>query len=196
MRDRMLRTILWVLGIVTVLIVLVLIYARAVSTVPPPEVSLLDTAAVVQEPVRGLHKYGNNWFRRSESGLYELYVEGKPFERGVANGKLTRDLVQYQEVAFTSQIQRLVPNGFYRGMLKYFIGWFNRDLPAHVIDEYKQEIYGVSQAASHSFDDIGEPYQRILNYHAAHDIGHALQNMSLVGCTAFATWNERSQDST
>src|SRR6188768_4262993 len=100
MRDRILRTIIWVLGIVTVLIVLVLIYARTVSTVSPPEVTLLDTAAVVQEPAQGLRRLGNNWFRRSESGLYELYVEGKPFERGLANGKLTRDLVQYQEVAF------------------------------------------------------------------------------------------------
>lgn len=197
MRDRALRTMIWVSGVATVLIVLVLIYARAVSTISPPEImSLADTASVVQEPVPGLHTLGNNWFRRSDTDLYELYVEGKPFERGLANGKLTRALVQYQEEAFTSQIQRLVPNGFYRGMLRYFIGWFNRDLPNHVIDEYKEEIYGVSQAASHAFDDIGEPYQRILNYHAAHDIGHALQNMSLVGCTSFATWNERSQDST
>ncbi|MGC3948602.1 MAG: C45 family autoproteolytic acyltransferase/hydrolase [Chryseolinea sp.] len=193
----MLRTILWILGVLTVLIVLVMIYARAVSSVPPPEgLSLQDTAAVVQEPVPGLQRLGNNWFRHSESGLYELYVEGDAFERGLANGKLTRSLVQYQEEAFTSQIQRLVPSGFYRGMLKYFIGWFNRDLPNYVIDEYKDEIYGVSQSASHTFDDIGTPYERILNYHAAHDIGHALQNMSLVGCTSFATWNERSQDST
>lgn len=197
MKDRMLRTLLWVIGIVTVLIVVLMIYARAVSKVPEPEnISLADTAAVVLEPVPGLHKLGKNWFRQSESGLYELYVEGEPFERGLANGKLTRALVQYQEVSFTSQIARLVPNGFYRDALKYFIGWFNRDLSNHVIDEYKAEIYGVSQSASHEFDDIGEPYQRILNYHAAHDIGHALQNMSLVGCTSFATWNERSKDST
>lgn len=197
MRDRMLRTILWMLGVLTVVIVLVMIYARAVSNVSPPEgINLADTAAVVKEAVPGLRRLGNNWFRHSESGLYELYVEGEPFERGLANGKLTRSLVQYQEEAFTSQIGRLVPNGFYRGMLKYFIGWFNRDLPNYVIDEYKDEIYGVSQSASHAFDDIGTPYERILNYHAAHDIGHALQNMSLVGCTSFATWNERSRDST
>ncbi|MEJ1237670.1 C45 family peptidase [Chryseolinea sp. T2] len=189
--------ILWILGVLTVIIVLVMIYARAVSSVSPPEgISLADTAAQVKEPVPGLQRLGKNWFRHSESGLYELYVEGDAFERGLANGKLTRELVQFQEEAFTSQIKRLVPNEFYRSTLKYFIGWFNRDLPNFVIDEYKDEIYGVSQSASHAFDDIGTPYERILNYHAAHDIGHALQNMSLVGCTSFATWNERSQDST
>jgi hypothetical protein len=189
--------VLWVTGVLTLLIVLVMIYASIVSTVSPPEgVDMADTTAVVEEPSPGLHRLGQNWFRHSESGLYELYVEGDPFGRGVANGKLTRSLVQYQEEAFTSQIKRLVPSGFYRGMLKYFIGWFNRDLTNHVIDEYKQEIYGVSQSASHAYDEIGTPYERILNYHAAHDIGHALQNMSLVGCSSFATWNERSQDST
>lgn len=174
-----------------------LIYARIVSAVPEPDgLNLADTVTVVQERVPGLRTLGKNWFRQSESGLYELYVEGEAFERGVANGKLTRALVQRQEDVFTAQIQRLVPGGFYLGMLKYFVGWFNRDLADHVIDEYKDEIYGVSQSASHAFDDIGEPYQRILNYHAAHDIGHALQNMSLVGCTSFATWNERTADST
>lgn len=144
MRDRMLRTILWILGILTVIIVLVLIYARTVSSVTPPEeLNLQDTAAVVEEPVAGLQRLGKNWFRHSESGLYELYVEGDPFQRGLANGKLTRSLVQYQEEAFTTQIKQLVPSGFYRSMLKYFIGWFNRDLPNFVIDEYKHEIYGV-----------------------------------------------------
>ncbi|MBA4055350.1 MAG: peptidase C45, partial [Marivirga sp.] len=128
--------------------------------------------------------------------LYELYVEGEPFERGVANGKLTKNLVQYQEEVFTEQIRRLVPNGFYLGILKNFVGWFNRDLTDFIDEEYQLEIFGVSESASHEFDYIASPYQRILNYHAAHDIGHALQNMSLVGCTSFATWGDRSGDST
>ncbi len=105
-------------------------------------------------------------------------------------------MVQYQEEVFKEQIHRLVPSDFYLSVLKYFVGWFNRDLQDNVIEEYQLEIFGVSQAASHEFDDIAPPYQRILNYHAAHDIGHALQNMSLVGCTAFATWGAKSEDST
>jgi len=197
MKSRAVRLILWILGVATVLVVLLMIYTRAVSTVSPPtSVNLQDTSAVVNEPVPGLRTLGNNWFRRSESGLYELYVEGDPFERGLANGKLTRALVQYQEEVFTAQIHRLVTNDMYLGVLRYFVGWFNRDLPDHVTEEYKEEIYGVSLSASHAFDEIGDPYERILNYHAAHDIGHALQNMSLVGCTSFATWDERSADST
>jgi isopenicillin-N N-acyltransferase-like protein len=133
--------------------------------------------------------------RRSDSGLWELYVEGEPFERGVVNGKLTRELVIKQEDAFSEQINLMVPSGPYRHFLKYLIGWFNRNLAENVTQEYQEEIYGVSLSASDQYDYIGSNYQRLMNYHAAHDIGHALQNMALVGCTSFGTWNSRSADS-
>lgn len=197
MRKRILKITGLFFGVVVVLIMALIVYIRlSARTVPPVPPSLEGTEASVLEVDSGLFVLGNNWFRRSESGLYELYVEGAPFERGVANGKLTHVLVQYQEEVFNKQIHQLVPSNAYLNILMYFVGWFNRDLPNYVPEEYTLEIYGVSQAASHEFDDIAPPYQRILNYHAAHDIGHALQNMSLVGCTSFATWGSRSEDST
>jgi predicted choloylglycine hydrolase len=144
----------------------------------------------------GLFILDNNWFRKSESGLHELYVEGSPFERGVAIGALTKELVQYQEKVFNDQIHNMIPSHAYLKVLKYFVGWFNRALPEYVSEEYQLEIYGISQVSSAEYNNIAEPYQRILNYHAAHDIGHALQNMSLVGCTSFASWGNASEDST
>jgi hypothetical protein len=197
MLKKFLKVLAWIFGIFMLLIAGLLIYVRAVAVTSPPMITPTEAFdEAVTQPDSGLYKWKNDWFRKSESGLYELYLEGAPYERGVANGKLTHDLVQYQEQVFTDQIHRLVPSNFYLGMLKYFVGWFNRDLADNISTEYKQEIYGVSQAASHDFDDIADPYQRILNYHAAHDIGHALQNMSLVGCTSFATWGDQSEDST
>lgn len=187
----------WLAGIIVLVIVGLMVYVRSVALIEPPVPESSDALSKeVFEVDTGLFKLDNNWFKKSESGLYELYVEGDPFERGVANGRLTRELVHYQEEVFTAQIHRLVPSHFYLEMLKYFVGWFNRNLQDNVIPEYQHEILGVSYSASMEFDDIAPPYQRILNYHAAHDIGHALQNMSLVGCTAFATWGDKSEDST
>jgi isopenicillin-N N-acyltransferase like protein len=184
------------IGIVILLMIVLIIYVRSVSITEapvPPSLGALDFQ--VTQPDSGLYKIGKNWFRKSESGLYELYVEGSPFERGVANGKLTKDLVRYQEEVFNKQIHQLVPSENYLNVLKHLVGYFNRNLDSYIPVEYQLEIFGVSQAASDDFNHIAQPYQRILNYHAAHDIGHALQNMSLVGCTAFATWGSASSDS-
>jgi hypothetical protein len=193
--KKLLKIIAWILGSLLLLITGLIIYVRSVARIDEP---LVDETAFQDEATEidsGLWRLNENWFRQSESGLYELYVEGSPFERGLAIGKLSHDLIRYQETVFNDQIHQLVPSESYLSVLKYFVGWFNRNLDDHVPEEFRQEIFGVSQVASHEFDNIAPAYQRILNYHAAHDIGHALQNMSLVGCTAFATWGSQSSDS-
>ncbi|CAN5546280.1 acyl-CoA--6-aminopenicillanic acid acyl-transferase [soil metagenome] len=186
----------WFFGTVLVIVAGFLFYVYLFIEIDPPVPSSSAPAGEVVQIDSGLFKLGENWFRKSESGLYELYVEGEPFEIGVANGKLTKKLVQYQEVVFTNQITRLVPSNSYRNVLKYIVGWFNHSIDKYIPEEYDLEIYGISRSASHAYDTIATPYQRMLNYHAAHDIGHALQNISLVGCTSFATWGSRSEDST
>lgn len=135
----------------------------------------------------------NNRFRLSESGLYELYVEGAPYERGVYGGKLTKELIRKQESIFVDMIKKLVPSDVYRFFLKSVIYFFNRKTASNIAAENIQEIWGISRSASKDFDFIGSGYMRILNYHAAHDIGHMLQNLNLVACTAFASWGDKTQ---
>ncbi|MEO5682593.1 MAG: C45 family peptidase [Chitinophagaceae bacterium] len=169
------------------------IYLVKVATIAPPKPADLSSLQLQRsQPVPGLYTIKNNWFRKSNSGLYELYAEGSPYEMGIINGKLTGELVQRQEDHFNEQINKMIPSVFYRHFLKYVIGWFNRNLADNVTEEYKEEIYGVSNAFSNKYDYIGSAYQRSLNYHAAHDIGHALQAMALVGCTSFGTWGNAS----
>jgi hypothetical protein len=141
------------------------------------------------------HKVEQNWLKHSRSGLWELYVEGNAYERGVANGMLTKELHEFQEDAFINQIRILVPDLTYLNYLKFFVGYFNRHLPDHITEEYKQEILGISKFASDKYDFIAPKYHRILNYHGAHDIGHALQDKNMtVGCTSFSVWDKKSAD--
>jgi isopenicillin-N N-acyltransferase like protein len=140
-------------------------------------------------------RLGNNWLRKSESGLWEMYVEGNGFDRGVINGKLTKELAELQETVFINQIKELIPSEKYLNFLKYFVAYFNRNMPEHISEEYLNEIYGVSLSASDKFDKLAPKYYRILNYHSAHDVGHALQDKNMtVGCTSFGVWNTRTED--
>jgi tetratricopeptide (TPR) repeat protein len=197
MSKRFWRRFLRVIGVMVLLFGLLFAYLAWVSKINPPKVSDLSALQLQrEEPDTGLYTIKNSWFRKSNSGLYEMYVEGSPYELGTVNGKLSEELVKKQEDYFSEQINKMIPSKSYLHFLKYLIGWFNRNLPENVTDEYKQEIYGVSQSASDGYTYIGTKYSRILNYHSAHDIGHALQNMMLVGCTSFGTWGNASQDST
>jgi predicted choloylglycine hydrolase len=196
-RRKIWKRILYVFAAFVLLLLCGMIYLIWVARVSPPKPADLSSLQWQRtEQSAGFYTLKNNWFRKSRSGLYELYVEGAPFERGVVNGQLCRELVQKQEDYFSEQINRMIPSPFYLHFLKYFVGWFNRDLDKHITEEYKEEIYGISQSASDHYQYIGTNYQRILNYHAAHDIGHALQNLALVGCTSFGTWDAASADST
>ncbi len=196
-RKKFWKRVLYVLGVIVLLLIIAVIYMVQVSKVPDPTIKDMSSLKLQRtEKSKGFYTLKENWFRKSKSGLYELYVEGDPFERGVINGKLTKELVGRQEDHFTDQIKKMVPSPFTRQYLKYFIGWFNRNLDKNITEEYRDEIFGVSESASEKYQWLGTNYQRILNYHAAHDIGHALQTMAMVGCTSFGTWDERSVDST
>lgn len=139
---------------------------------------------------------GKNYLTKIREGFYQMYVEGAPFERGNAIGILTSDLHEFQEDAFVNQIRKMVPSEFYLKFLKYFVAFFNRNIEDHIPLEYCLEIYGESIHMSSKYDNIiGSPYMRILNYHAAHDIGHALQDKNFVaGCTSFAAWGPYTND--
>ena len=196
-RRKFWKRVAYVFGGFLALLIILFIYLAWVSKIDPPEIKDQRSMQLKRTEVSpDFYTLKNDWFHKSNTGLYELYTEGEPFERGVINGKLTTELIKRQEDYFSAQIKKMIPSDFYLHFLKYFIGFFNRNLADNITEEYKEEIYGVSRSASDQYDYIGDNYSRILNYHAAHDIGHALQTMALVGCTSFGTWGAMSQDST
>ncbi|WP_244270319.1 C45 family peptidase [Christiangramia echinicola] len=152
----------------------------------------IDTSRIKHSDTH--YNLGNNQLFKNEQGVWELYLEGNALERGVANGSLTRELIHHQEIAFMNKLEAMVPSENYRGFLKSFISYFNRKLYLHVPEEYKQEIYGVSRYGLERYDDFAPGYIRMLYFHGAHDIGHALQDLMLVGCTSFAAWDDKTED--
>ena len=184
------------LGWIILVIFLLIIIFKFSTRVNPPEVSEPKIENWnVQLSDSTFRSLEGNWLQKNNYGLWEMYSKGEAYERGLINGKLSKDLIYKQENAFVNQIKEMIPSESYLKFLKSFIAFFNRNIDKHIIPEYQKEIYGISQSASEEFNFIGSNYHRILNYHAAHDIGHALQNMNLVACTAFSGWDSRSADS-
>jgi hypothetical protein len=180
-----------VVGIL-VLLVITLILVLIVRPYPESEKINEREMPVITGPSSS--RLGNSWFRHSRSGLWELYTEGLPFARGFATGRLTRELVRRQEEIFVKEVRKIVNSPLYLFILKIIVALMNRRLPHFIGREYCSEIHGVSLSAPHEFRWIGPDYQRMLNYHAAHDIGHTLQSFKLVGCTAFAVKDTRSKE--
>ncbi len=137
---------------------------------------------------------GNNFLTKNKQGLWELYVEGDPLQRGLISGRLSEEIIYRQEAFFLNKVRDLVPSEGQQKFLSKFLSWYNRKMYTHVPNEFKSEIYGISRYMSKDYDAIATPYLRALYLHGAHDIGHALQDLALVGCTSFAAWDQKTED--
>lgn len=178
-----------------IILVAVISYLILSADMLQPDIGIIkDKYTLIKDG--NYRQWGNNYLHKSNSGLWEMKISGSDFECGEAIGKLSEDLLYYQEKVFVDQIKQIIPSENYLRFLGYFTLLFNRNLAENIPEEYRREIYGISLSCSHEFDYIATPYERQLNYHAAHDLGHALQDYMLVGCSSFATWGDASADST
>lgn len=179
-----------------IFMVLLVLFLEWWLSISPPTIK--DTSAWElqrTEVQKDYYTIENNWLRKNEHGLWEAYIEGAPFERGAILGNLAQELIVLQEVYFVRQIRELIPSDWFLYFLRYMVGFFNRNLDEYIPLEYQQEIYGETHFCSDEYNAIGSNYERILNYHAAHDIGHALSDYAVVGCTSFSSWDDKSTDS-
>lgn len=185
--NKFFRFLIYLLIFLLVIIGGIAVWYYFDTQITPPKVNEAEAQNLKRKTIGdNYYTVGKNWLRKNKYGIWEMYLEGAPFEMGVANGILSKELIYKQEEAFIDQIKLMVPSESYLDFLKYFTKFFNRDIDEYILPEYLKEIYGVSYSASDDFNFIGTKYERLLNYHAAHDIGHTLQNLMLVGCTSFA----------
>ncbi len=160
-----------------------------------PDVSKYDLTPPERTKISdSTYSIGDNFLTKNKQGLWEMHVKGNPLELGLYQGALSQELFNQQEAVFLKKIDELVPSKGYQNILRKFLAWFNRKVYLHIDEQYKAEIYGISQYASPNYDYIAEEYPRVLYFHGAHDIGHALQDLALVGCSSFASWGENTKE--
>jgi tetratricopeptide (TPR) repeat protein len=138
--------------------------------------------------------FNQNYLTKNKQQLWELYIKGNPLQLGYNNGALTQDLMQNQEAIFFSKVEGFVPSKFKQKLLKGFLKWYNRKMFLNVREDYQTELLGLSQYSSDKYNFIAPKYLRSLYLHGAHDIGHAMQDLAMVGCSSLAVWNENTED--
>ncbi|MBW8358927.1 MAG: C45 family peptidase [Weeksellaceae bacterium] len=138
--------------------------------------------------------YQDNFLTKNKQNLWELFISGNPLQLGHNNGSLTQGLMQKQEKIFFSKVEELVPSQGKQWLLRNVLKFYNRNMHRHIRNDFQAEIYGLSHYSGDTYDYIAPKFQRNLYLHGAHDIGHALQDLMLVGCSSLAVWDKQSEN--
>jgi tetratricopeptide (TPR) repeat protein len=136
---------------------------------------------------------GDSWLSR-ERGILELHVSGEPFSLGYSHGRLgTPHLVQIEDYLF-GEMRRYVPSAIALGFIKTGVMVKQRNLLDAVPVPLRFEMAGLAEGQPDGQGDFLPPYQRIVFYHALHDITQTIEHSPLLGCTALAATGSATPD--
>ncbi len=137
---------------------------------------------------------GMDTLNQSPYGNWQLRLSGSPYELGYKKGLLTKSLYQHQEDIFFKQLSQYIPKQRKQRFLLKFLKWYHRDILKDIPLDYKKELFALSRFANEEYNNLGTKYERSLLLHGAHDIGHAMQDLMLVGCSSVALWDNYTSD--
>jgi hypothetical protein len=158
---------------------------------PPPLPADVSIMSLKPEARDGKIWLGKSWVGQRE-GLTVICLKGSPFEIGYANGVLMQDKMHTLENGFLEMIRGYVPQHWVMEILKNYVIYRNRHLSDYIPLDYRMEIYGTTLGCPDIHPEEGNFYNRLLNYHAAHDVSYMMIDNPFIsaraGCTAFGAW--------
>lgn len=128
------------------------------------------------------------WIPKEKFGIHQLILEGTPKDRGMKAGALTYELLYLQEKALQSELKYVLPNRTLQKALFFLsMRWF-WGIENYLEKWMLEEMWGVSQSASHDFDFLADGYTRQIAYHGLHEVGQTMVDMNpaMMGCTVLA----------
>ncbi len=139
---------------------------------------------------------GKSWAGRRD-GLRVVHLQGSPLELGYAAGALLHEQIHTLENEFLDMVHGYVPAGWKLNVLKWYVIYRNRHLSDFIPLDYRMEIYGSALGCPDGHPELGDYYNRLLNYHAAHDVSYMMIDNPLVsraGCTSFGAWGKETEN--
>lgn len=170
------------------------IFIAVRSSIAKPPKLPADTSILQLQPETrdGKIFLGKSW-RGEREGLPVVCLNGSPLEMGYASGRLMEDKMHTLEREFQEMLKTYVPRRWVKEMIKSYIFWRNRNLSDYIAEDIRLELYGITLGCHDVNPEEGNFYNRLLNYHAAHDISYMLIDNPFIarsaGCTAFGAWS-------
>lgn len=87
-----LRIVFIPLEILVLFILGLFIYVIVASGISNPDVPNI-TIGKRQKIAENHYVLGNNYLKKNEFGIWEMYLEGEPYERGLIYGELAKELI-------------------------------------------------------------------------------------------------------
>jgi len=130
----------------------------------------------------------------SPYGNWELYVSGNPAQLGYKEGMLAQQLFRQQQAIFMDKLETMVSSKIKRRFIINFLHWYGRKMDRYIPEPYLTELYTLSKSLDNTYAYAGDNFRLLLFMHAAHDLGHALRDLAIVGCSSVASWGSKTVD--
>jgi isopenicillin-N N-acyltransferase like protein len=191
---RVLRKLLVASGAVLLCLLLVYTAFRRWTLMTPPDDDgppLPSTAEV--ENVAGASRFsvGESWMER-RGGLWRLFLTGDPRVMGHSHGLLAAEITARIERHMMTLMGSYVTSPWRRWLMENAVRWRFRHLPENIPGSRLVELAAFSRTIADAGEYPERPFQRLVYYHALHDMTQRLDGSPLVGCTAFAVWGKQT----
>lgn len=194
-------------GVVVVVLVLGLVILSeaidwyCIAEPPPrPDAAIREQVVVETDGVRIL----GNGMLGERGGVKWMQLKGDAYTLGYMNAALSGPWISQQESELLNAVKTFVPGWWRQFLLWKLVQLRNRNLPQQLSLDEQLEILGLADGHEDPNPQLAfwaPLYHRILNYHAAHDLSHAVMDSPLVqsdrflaGCTSFAAWDDATAD--
>ena len=192
----------WIKRIVIALVILIVVgwagcrvLLHSCIAIPPKLPADTSVLQLKPEARDGRIWVGKSCFYRRD-GLMVVHLKGSPLEIGYAAGVLLQTNIHTLENEFIDMIHSYVPQDWKINLLKNYVIYRNRYLSRYIPDDHRMEILGYTLGCPDMHPEHGNYYNRVLNYHAAHDVSYMMIDNPLVsraGCTAFGAWGQATE---
>lgn len=160
--------------------------------IPPPAVTL-DRSTTVEILSPHERRFGPNHLTRSH-GIWVARLTGTPTQIGQANAELATEVRARTEAALYQTFNEKVPNRLVQYGLLRGLPFLGGAIGRHSPPAYLEEIAAYTQIGDDPWSWLVPAYTRKLVMHALHDVGQAMVDTPLLGCTGFLAGGDWTAD--